>query len=202
MKHPQITQWADYARGLVSDEERAAMRDHLDDGCGLCQATLTAFQRVTETAASDLELAPPAGALRSVKAFFATQHPEAHGFWSELKLRTAFDSALAPTASGSRSQGAENRHLLFQSEQYTVELSLDFASDTVDAVLRGQILEAQGEPRSHTPVFLVGAGTVIDRTISAQQGTFEMSGRLDQPCELWVFPDDENHIRLSLSSEH
>ena len=125
-----------------------------------------------------------------------------HGFWSELKLSTAFDSALAPAASGSRSQGADNRHLLFQSDQYTVELSLDFASDTVDAVLRGQILEAQGEPRSHTPVFLVGDGAVIGRTISAQQGTFEMSGRLDQPCELWVFPDDENRIRLTLTAEH
>ena len=202
MKHPDLPQWADYARALVTDDERAALRRHLEeDNCGLCRATVAAFEQVAETAAADLQMAPPAGALRSVKAFFATQHPGAHGFWTELKLRVSFDSALAPAASGSRSQGegADNRHLLYESDQYTVELSLDFPTDAVGAVLRGQILEAQGEPRSHTPVFLVGRGEVLGRAISAQQGTFEMTGRLDQPCELWVFPDDENRIRLTLN---
>lgn len=198
MKHPDITQWADYARTLDSAEQREALRAHLDDGCGLCEATLAAFERISETSIADRELAPPPGALRSVKAFFSTQHPGASGFWIELKARTTFDSALAPMVSGSRSPGADNRHLLFESDRYTVELSLDFDADTVDTVLRGQILEAPGRPRSHTPVFLVGRGEVLGRAISAPQGTFEMTGPIDRPCELWVFPDDENRIRLML----
>ncbi len=81
-------------------------------------------------------------------------------------------------------------------------MSVDQSPGAADAVLRGQILEAHGEPRSHTPVFLVGDGEVICRAISEEPGTFEMSGRLDLPCELWIFPDDENRIRLSLKAEH
>ncbi len=202
MRHPRITEWADFARSLVTNDERSAMQSHLDGGCELCQATLLALELVNETATANSALMPPAGAIRSVKAFFATQHPRSHGFWQESRLRNVFDSSLEPAPASSRAQNDGSRQLLFESDQYTLELSLDYSPGTVDAVLRGQILEAHGEPRSHTPVFLVGDGEVIDRTISELQGTFELSGRLDRTCELWVFPDDDNHIRLSLKSEH
>lgn len=202
MKHPEITSWADFARSLVTDGERASMQQHLESGCGLCHATLTALERVHETARADAAQVLPAGALRSVKAFFATQHPEARGFWSELRLRATFDSALAPAPAASRAQSGDRRQLLFESDEYTLELSVDHSPGAVDSVLRGQLLEAHGEPRSHTPVFLVGDGEVIGRTISAQHGTFELAGRLDLPCELWVFPDDRNRIRLSLPPEN
>lgn len=202
MRHPEITEWADYARELATDAERIALGSHLDEDCGLCRATLTAFRQVAETAASEMALTPPAGAIRSVKAFFAAQHPRAHGVWQEPRLHTAFDSALAPAAAASRAQPDGSRQLLFESEQYTLELSLDYSPGAVDAVVRGQILEAHGGPRSHTPVFLIGGGEVLDRTISEQHGTFELSGRMDKTCELWLFPDDDNRIRLSLGSEH
>lgn len=201
MKHPKMTEWADYVRAVAGNGDREALRAHLDEGCGLCQATVTALGLVTTAAANEAAMAVPLGAVRSVKAFFSIQHSGRQGVWDELFLRRAFDSSLTPATVASRSEGEPVRQLLFESEDYTVELSLDQTPGEVDAVLRGQILEAHGEPRSHTPVFLVGDGEVIGRTISEQQGTFEMSGRLDKPCELWVFPDDEHRIRLSLAPE-
>lgn len=197
MRHPEITTWADYARALVTEDERSAMQGHLAQGCGLCKATLIALARVAETAEKDARLAPPAGAIRSVKAFFAVQNPEARGFWRELRLRTAFDTALAPAPAASRAQGDGGRQLLFESDDYALELSVEYSAGA-DSVLRGQILEAGGEPSPQAPVFLVGDGVIIGRTISQQRGTFEMSGRLDLPCELWVFPTDQSHIRVSL----
>ena len=201
MKHPKISEWADYARAVATEAERTALESHLDEGCELCRATLGALQLVSDIAAADLEMSPPSGTLRSVKAFFAAQHSGTRGVWSELPLRLAFDSAQTPSAMNRRAPADGSRQLLFESERYTVELSLEQPPDAVHATLRGQILEAHGAPRSHAPVFLVGDGEVLDRAISEQQGTFEMSGRLDQPCELWVFPDDESRLRLTLSSE-
>ena len=201
MRHPDISDWTDYVRAIAGENDRSDLQNHLDEGCGPCRALVSTLERVTTTAEIDGAITPPAGAIRSVKAFFHLQHPETRDSWCELALRRAFDSALGP-ATASRSAEQATRQMLFESDEYTLELSLDYSPGEVDAVLRGQLLEAHGEPRSHTPVFLVGDGEVIGRTISEQQGTFEMSGRLDQSCELWVFPDDENRIRLSLKPEH
>ena len=102
----------------------------------------------------------------------------------------------------SRLASSPRRQMLFESDDYTLELSVDYSQGEADSVLRGQLLEAHGEPRSHTPVFLVGDGEVLGRAISAELGSFEMSSRLDGSCELWVFPDDDNRIRLSLEPAH
>ena len=202
MRHPKISDWTDFVRAVAADGDRAVMQRHLDQGCRDCEATVRALRQVAETVAAELALEPAAGAVRLVKAFFATQHPQAHGSWTELELRRVFDSTLAPAPAAFRAQGDGQRQLLFESDEYTVELSFEHSPGEVDAVLRGQILAAHGEPRSHAPVFLVGDGEVISRAISAQHGTFEMSGRLDQPCELWVFPDDHNRIRLRLEPDN
>ena len=201
MSHYDITDWADFAREMADSGDRTAMQSHLDDGCEPCQAMVAAFQRVATVAATDAALAPPAGALRSVKAFFAVQHPPSSDCSSPLTLRRIFDSAVAP-ATASRSSTSHIRQLLFESDDYTLELSVDQSPGAVDAVLRGQILEAHGEPRSHAPVFLVGSGEVLGQAISERHGTFELSGRLDPPCELWVFPDDDHRIRLRLEPSH
>ena len=201
MRHPDISDWTDFVRAIADESERAALQSHLDEGCDPCRALVSTLERVTTTAEIDGAIAPPVGTIRSVKAFFHLQHPETESRWSELLLRRAFDSAIAP-AMASRASAQTTRQMLFESDDYTLELSLDYTPGEADAVLRGQLLEARGEPRSHTPVFLVGDGEVIGRTISEPHGTFEMSGPLDQSCELWVFPDDDNRIRLSLEPEH
>ena len=202
MTHFDITQWADFVRGLGDSAETAAMQRHLDGGCQRCASISGALGQLTETSEVDAAIAPPAGALRSVKAFFSVQRPEAASSWCELTLSRVFDSRLAPAPAASRAPAGPGRQLLFESDDYTLELSVDRLPDASEAVLRGQLLEARGEPRSHTPVFLVGGGEVLDRAISERQGTFEMIGRLDRPCELWVFPDDENRIRLSLGPDN
>ena len=201
MRHPKISDWTDYVRAVADESDRSALQGHLDGGCRPCQAVVTGLEQVITTAEIDGAVAPPAGAVRSVKAFFDMQQPEAASRWSELVMRQAFDSSMAPMVA-SRSSSLASRQMLFESDDYTLELSVDYTPGEVDAVLRGQILQSHGEPRSHTPVFLVGDGEVIGRAISAQHGTFELSSRLDSRCELWVFPDDENRIRLSLKPDH
>ncbi len=101
MKHPEIPAWSDYARGITDSGDRAALQTHLDDGCERCRATVSALERLVATAEIDVAVTPPAGVIRSVKAFFNLQHPKSHRFWSELQMRTAFDSDLAPAPAAS-----------------------------------------------------------------------------------------------------
>lgn len=200
-RHFDIGDWADYSRAIDERGNRGAMQQHLDAGCAPCRAVVTALERVVTTAEIDDAVSPPAGAIRSVRAFFDVQHPRSRSRWRDLPLRQAFDSALVP-ATASRSTTADVRRMLFESDAYTLELCVDSSAGDLTSVLRGQILEARGEPRSHTPVFLVGDGEVIGRTISERHGHFEMSGRLGQSCELWAFPDDDNRIRLRLEPDN
>lgn len=201
MRHPTIADWADFTRAIADAGNRAALQGHLDGGCGPCRAVVAALERMVTTAEIDGAVTPPAGVVRSVKAFFDLQHPEAVSRWRDLSLRRAFDSALMPLAA-SRSTGTATRQLLFESDHYTLELNVDYRPGEADAVLRGQILEAHGEPRSHTPVFLVGSGEVVARAMSERHGTFELSSPLDERFELWAFPDDGNRIRLRLELDN
>ena len=201
MRHPKTPEWTDFARALTDEGRRSFLQDHLDGGCASCRSVVTALEQVLTIAEIDGAVAPPDGAVRSVKAYFDLQQPAAGRRARALGMRRSFDSARSPMVA-SRASSSPVRQMLFESDDYTLELSVDYSLGEADAVLRGQILEAEGEPRSYAPVFLVGDGEVLGRAISAEHGTFELSSRLDERCELWVFPDDDNRIRLSLKHAH
>jgi hypothetical protein len=201
MRHPEITTWTDHARGLGSDNQLSALRQHRAS-CAPCRTTLRALQLVAAVGRADAAATPPAWALRSVQAFFTTRHPQAPSPWRDLRLQATFDSSVAPAPAGIRSRLDDRRQLLFESDDYIVELSLDQEPGSAAARVCGQIFETRGEPRSHTPVFLVGKGGVLGRAISQRHGYFELTGRLARSCELWVFPDDESRIRLDLGTHH
>lgn len=201
MIHYRPGEWADYVRGLRSGACAAEMQGHLETGCSPCTALHDYLTRVAATARRDRADAPSDAVLRSVKAFYAFQRGQTPA-GRTVGLRRLFDSALAPATMATRAAESDERQLLFESDEYTLELSVDRSPEAEEAVLRGQLLEAHGEPRSHTPVFLMGGGEVLGRTISEEQGTFEIVGRLVRPCELWVFPDEEHHIKLRLDPEN
>lgn len=195
MRHFAITSWADYVRGLTEVSHWTAMEGHLDAGCRRCEAMVTTLRRVAAITAAPGS--PPAAAMRSVEAYFAVESRARRGGRHELQVRSLFDSARAASPAASRAPGV-GRRLLFEAGGYTLELSVDRSPDSADGVLRGQLLAARGGPRSYAPVFLVGADTVTDRALTEPSGTFEVSGCLDAPCELWLFPDQEQRIRLPL----
>ena len=37
MKHYGLTQWVDFARGVIAEESGRVMRDHLNEGCSECR---------------------------------------------------------------------------------------------------------------------------------------------------------------------
>ncbi|HEY1342455.1 MAG TPA: hypothetical protein VGF59_33355, partial [Bryobacteraceae bacterium] len=48
MSHYGIPQWVDFARGVVPEQERRVMRDHLSGGCPECRQVAEFFFRLAD----------------------------------------------------------------------------------------------------------------------------------------------------------
>ena len=63
--------WCDFARQLVTADQRAQMQGHLDSGCTECGERYKTWVQVTQTAAPEVENEPPRDAIQSVKSAFS-----------------------------------------------------------------------------------------------------------------------------------
>jgi hypothetical protein len=100
MKHFNIWQWADYARGLSAAPERAAMDAHLSSGCARCARTASTFRRVTALAGLEPGNEPPEHAIRYAKAVYSLFRPETTSL-PRLLARLVHDSMREPLPAGS-----------------------------------------------------------------------------------------------------
>jgi anti-sigma factor RsiW len=74
MGHFDVAFWADFVRGIVGTDERAALEEHLAS-CQLCAANLRWLIEVTALTAADAQYEPPAELLARADAIFATANP-------------------------------------------------------------------------------------------------------------------------------
>ena len=59
MKHYGILEWVDFVRGLTPEQERAAMREHLGDGCAKCRQASAFCGTLARIAAGMAREQPP-----------------------------------------------------------------------------------------------------------------------------------------------
>src|SRR4029079_16696391 len=76
MKHFNIWQWADYARGLANGADRSAMDAHLSSGCARCARTVGTFRSVAALAGGEAANEPPDHVLRHARAVYSFFQPE------------------------------------------------------------------------------------------------------------------------------
>lgn len=186
MRHYDETQWADFARGLVPETQRRAMRQHLDAGCRRCAATLALQRTVVAVADADRRLAAPDYAVRQIKGFFALNRPARWSRLAPIQLGLRWDSGLEPAPAGSRGAAGE-RQVAYASGEYGLDLR--FSSPPREGepgVLTGALARAGGEPVARVPAFLVVGDRVVDQTTSDESGHFELAARLERPSEVWV----------------
>src|SRR6188768_166412 len=103
MKHFNIWQWADYARGLADDIPRAAMDAHLASGCARCARTANTFRSLTAVAAGEFGHEPPEHAIRYAQAVYSLFRPETTRL-RRLLGRLVHDSIREPLPAGIRAQ--------------------------------------------------------------------------------------------------
>ena len=124
MKHFNIWQWTDYARGLADEVHRPAMDAHLSSGCARCARTASTLRSVTAIAGGEAGHEPPEHAIRYAQAVYSLFRPETTSL-PRLLARLVHDSVREPLPAGIRAQARLSRHALYEAGSYYLDLQLD-----------------------------------------------------------------------------
>ena len=176
MKHFDICQWTDFARGVVPGPDRATMDVHLSSqGCVHCRATLALVRRVVAIARAEDRYTPPEYVVRCVKAISAVRRPQGTRF-PGLVARLVYDSFRDPVPAGIRAQDRISRHALFEAENFCLDLQLEHDGGTPLVTLMGQLTNRKDPDHcvAEAPVLLMARKDVVAHTVSNPFGEFQM----------------------------
>lgn len=145
--HFSSPQWVDLVRGVLGDEQKAAIEEHLRSGCEECHRAVAAWSGFASFADAELAYEPPREALRVARTYLAQQkvregQPAARrrSWAASLMATLVFDSMQAAPA-GVRASGGYSRHLLFAAESMAIDLHVEAASKAGWFMLAGQIAD-------------------------------------------------------------
>ncbi len=196
MSHATIDQLTDHLLGQGDEETRQRVTGHLASGCQRCNALFGALARVRSVGNSDAAQLPPDGALRTVKALAGFARPR-HST-RRVDMRLSFDSLLSPGLAGARSMHASSRHLVFYSQNFALDLRMDFERSVRDVVVVGQLLNRDWGPLSDVPAYLVSGDRVVSHSTTGRLGEFHMECRPLGPMHLQLVVNDDELIDVEL----
>ena len=200
MKHFDINDWADFARGTATDADRAAMETHVTAGCRRCNATLAFVKRVVSTTRADALYNPPESVVRCAKAIGTMLRPQRIPV-SRLIARLVYDSFRDPAPVGLRAEDRVSRHTTHEAGNFAVDLRLEQMKGSPVATLVGQVTNRQ-EPEgtlAEAPVMLMTSKDIIAHTVYNRFGEFQMDYAPSRNLRLCVDVSPGKRIELSLS---
>lgn len=176
MKHYDITEWADYVRGLGGPTDRLAMAEHLSAGCRSCSTTAALFGRVAPVAQAEARFEVPEFAAHCAKAIYVLQQPETVEILAGIRSKLVFDSFCEPLPAGVRSQHRISRQSLYEAGDYSLDIRQEHERGSSQVTLVGQIANRRDPDRPVTavPVYLLAGKSVVARAVSNQFGEFQM----------------------------
>lgn len=178
MNCPGFEQLLDYLDGRLAMCAAETVAAHLAAGCGECDGGRVWYQQVRLVAASDDSVEPPPWILkRAIRIFDARgSRTSAVRRATQLVASLLFDSFERPAVAGARSSGVEGRQLLYQAEDYSIDLQVALL-DQSRAELTGQILR-EGELRFESvaglQLDLIRDGGTILSTVTNDRGEFRV----------------------------
>jgi len=187
-RHFDITEWADYSRNLVPQEQRQQMLSHLEAGCSRCQKMEQLFSRLVDVCARESAFEIPLSAERQAKALAAIAMAPRRTGMQRLWAKLSYDSFNDPQPVGVRGTHQISRHVLFHAGDYSVDLRFEHEKGSASMVLVGQIAN-QKEPdefMSNLPVILLAGEREVSRSISNTFGEFQMEYVPDSDLRLLV----------------
>jgi hypothetical protein len=175
-RHFDITEWADYARNLVSAEKQREMQVHLQAGCPRCERVQELFSKFALVAARERAIEIPRYAEASVKALASLGKESRRSAFQRLLATLSYDSANDPQPVGVRGTHQISRQVLFHAGDYSVDLRFEHEKGSASMVLVGQIANQKlpDEVMSNLPVILFTGKRELSRSISNSFGEFQM----------------------------
>jgi hypothetical protein len=202
MKHFNIWQWTDFARGLVeSGADRSAMEMHLSSPCPRCERIVNVLRAVAVTARAEATFEPPERAIRYAQTIYSLYGPEKVSF-PRLIARLVYDSGRAPLPVGMRAQNRLSRHALYEAGSYSLDVQLEQQPGSGLVSLTGQLAD-RNKPATSTanlPVLLIERKSLITSTLSNRLGEFHLEYPLARNLRLQVpLPAARKRLEVSLN---
>lgn len=186
VKHFGMDEWADFARGLVQDDRKGLMHQHLREGCTDCQKTFELWRNVSQAAARESFYAPPSFAVRAARGQFGMLRalPEMTGF--QRAVRVIFDSFRQPALQGVRSSGKRPRQIVYQVGDYYLDVRTEADPSSKKLSLIGQLRDSTDPARkmSESQVVLLRGQDRVGRTTTNHFGEFRLE--FDRRDNLWL----------------
>jgi hypothetical protein len=139
MEHFTTENWIDFVNQAVDASKKNLMEQHLKQGCKRCTETVSLWQRVRQSAASEAAYQPPEDAVRVAKATFAGA-----GLADQRKgsrIEVLFDSFLQPAFEGARSAGAGTRQMLYRADPFQIDIQVEAKPGGNRILVTGQVLD-------------------------------------------------------------
>lgn len=180
-EHFSSPQWVDLVRGLLSEDRKTEMGQHLRAGCEECREAFAAWSGFATFAEAEPGFEPPREAVRVVKTYLAQQHvregrPVTRRQWARPSMLATlvFDSLQASPA-GVRASGGYSRHLLFAAHAMAIDLHIETASKAGWFLLAGQIADTNrpDQPPGPIDMSLVQGDTEITTFQTNEFGEFQ-----------------------------
>jgi hypothetical protein len=199
MRHFDSSTWVDFARGLLPEERTTEIREHLHRGCRVCDEEQRFWARLRAVARISAAMEPPPEAARRALAEFRSSFPPE--VKSGIRLPLVFDSWSSPAYAGVRSPMAvSGRHLLFESQEVTVDVSLQKDEHDRQTRVLGQVIrkDDQDAPVARARVVLKAANGIAVQAQTDEQGEFSLPVESLHDVTLTVELQDGRRILLIL----
>jgi hypothetical protein len=189
MKHFGIDEWVDFARGLTSNEDQVAMREHLASGCGPCSDVAKFCDRLSQVCLGMAPYEVPDSVVRGARAIFPKRPPERHRRSIRLPIELIFDSFLVPAPAGLRATWQVGWQGLYRAGDCSVDLRIEPELRSSRATVIGQISNhvSPSVEMGDILVCLKSGKVVLAETRSNRFGEFQLEYEQQSRLHLQIY---------------
>ena len=183
--HFSSPQWVDLVRGLLSEDMKTEMDQHLRGGCEECREAFAAWSGFVTFAQAEPGFDPPVDAVRVAKTYLTQQHVREGASTARRRqlrqwarpsmLATLVFDSLQASPAGVRASGGYSRHLLFSAHSMAIDLHIETASKAGWFLLAGQVADRSRPDQLPRPIemSLVQGDTEISAFQTNEFGEFQ-----------------------------
>jgi hypothetical protein len=141
MKHLSTEEWVDFVNQVLTTDRQETMQKHLATGCKRCKDTVSLWQKVSKTAATEASYQPSLDTVRLAKAAFAASGSAQKKKESPSLIEVLFDSFLQPAVAGARSVVIGTRQMLYRADPYQIDIQIEPKQGSNRLLITGQLLD-------------------------------------------------------------
>jgi hypothetical protein len=203
VKHFSMSEWADFVRGVTTEEQGASQQRHLDEGCSLCVKAVRTWKTIAEHAKQEVSYEPPSSALRIAESYFAPFKSGLKQGPGILVAMLAFDSFRQRLAVGVRGSDWNPRQLMYTCGDIVIDARIEMDPVSNRANLVGQVADSR-DPAWKTegmPVSLLSGSDTLLRTSTSDLGEFHFSFLPSEDLQVLIALK-ESAVAVPLPSPH